>query len=231
MRVRNPLYVKLGFVLLIIGLVGLALPFISFGLSEDYVLLQKVAEQKQEQNFQDQYINQTFPILSPTSSDQQNRGSSISKSNQNDLKEIGTTARLDPNLVNISNRLVIPGIKVDMPLFESTNASILLKGGWVFPSTSTPDQGHNTVIFGHRFRFLPPITNTFYSLDKVQIGDTFTVAWKGVIYSYKITEKKIIEPTDFSVLNQTSESEITLITCAPLFSTKQRLVIVGTLIK
>ena len=206
MKIRNPIYVRLGTILLIIGIFGLALPFISFGLSEDYAMLQQVAEQKQEHNFQDQVIQD--PTVAPT-----------------------PTSRPDPNHVNVSDRLVIPGIKVDMPIFESTNAGILLKGGWVFPNTSTPDKGRNTVIFGHRFRYLPPITNTFYSLDKVEVEDTFTIAWKGVIYSYKITEKKIIEPTDFSVLNQNSESKITLITCAPLFSTKQRLVVIGTLVK
>ena len=197
MSIQKPLYVKIGFVFLAVGLFGLILPFVSFGLSEDYILLQEVAEQKQQQNLQE-----SKPTVSP-----------------------------DLNLSNIKDRLVIAKTGIDMPIFVSTNADTLLKGGWVFPGPSEPGQVGNTVIFGHRFRYLPPISNTFYSLDKIEIGDTFTVAWKGQVYNYIVKEKKIIEPTDFSVLNQTpGKSEITLITCAPLFSTKQRLVIVGDLI-
>lgn len=200
----------MGLVFLAVGLAGLALPFISFGLSEDYAILQNIAEQKEAQSFQDQFIAQGQGEASPIPVE---------------------TVRPDPNLVNVSDRLIIPKIGVDMPIFGSDSANTLLKGGWVFPGTARPGQPGNSVIFGHRFRFLPPITNTFYSLDKIQIGDTFTVAWQGKAYNYRVKDKKIIEPTDFSVLNQGIESEMTLITCAPLFSTKQRLVVVGELIQ
>ena len=50
-------------------------------------------------------------------------------------------------------------------------------------------------------------------------------------YKYKTVEKKIIEPTDFSVTQPTEGAYLTLITCAPLFSTKQRLVVVGELLE
>jgi LPXTG-site transpeptidase (sortase) family protein len=212
MKARNPFYVKLGLIFIVVGLSGLVLPFISFGLSEDYILLQEIAEQKQASGlFGDQFINQSLgtessgPLPTPTT-------------------------HPDPNLTNIKDRLVIPKIGVDMPIFGGDSANLLLKGGWVFPGTSRPGQKGNSVIFGHRFRFLPPITNTFYSLDKIEIGDTFSVAWQGKVYSYRIKEKKIIEPNDFSVLDQGSELEMTLVTCAPLFSTKQRLVVIGELI-
>ncbi len=127
----------------------------------------------------------------------------------------------------IPNRLTIPKIGVNMPLFTGTNANILLKGGWMFPNTSTPDLGGNTVIFGHRFRYLPPISNTLYNLDKMKIGDEFSIAWKGTTYRYRVRTTKIIEPTDFSVLAPSDTPILTLITCAPLFSTKQRLVVIA----
>ncbi len=117
-----------------------------------------------------------------------------------------------------------------MPIFESDDADVLVKGGWIFPGTSTPEYASNTVIFGHRFRYLPPVSNTFYALDKIRAGDEIKVSWKGTTYTYRTTEIKIIEPTDFSVLNSTDKATITLITCAPLFSTKQRLVVIAELI-
>ena len=125
------------------------------------------------------------------------------------------------------NRLRIDTIGVNMPLIESRDVTALNKGGWIFPNTSTPDKGGNTVIFGHRFRYLPPISNTFYALDKINIGDTFDVRWNDEQITYKVTEIKTIEPTDWSVVEQTENPRITLITCAPLFSTRYRLVVVG----
>lgn len=208
MAKRNPKLITGGLLFIIAGFLGLALPFISFSLSDDYAILQKKAGENSSESLNDQFISQSHgekPAPVPTN-------------------------RPDPNLTNIPDRLLMPQIGVSMPIFESDSANTLLKGGWIFPGTSTPDKGGNTVIFGHRFRYLPPISNTFYSLDKINIGDVFTVAWKGKLYTYKVKEKKIIEPTDFSVLNKTSGPEITLITCAPLFSTKQRLVVVGTLV-
>lgn len=209
MSARNYNFIKIGGLFLVIGATGLSLPFISFGLSDDYAILQTIAEEKNSQSFDDQFISE-------------NQGATVLPI---------PTIRPDPNLIHIPDRLLIPQIGISMPIFESDSANTLLKGGWIFPGTSAPDRGGNTVIFGHRFRYLPPISNTFYSLDKLNIGDTFTAVWKGKIYTYKVKEKKVIEPTDFSVLDQSKESEITLITCAPLFSTKQRLVVIASLVE
>jgi sortase A len=126
------------------------------------------------------------------------------------------------------NRLIIPEIGVDMPIAQNENA--LERGGWVFPDASTPDGGGNTVIFGHRFKYLPPLSNTFYQLDRVKTGDTFSLSWQGKIYNYRITEMKIIRPEDLSVLSREGTARVSLITCTPLFSSKQRLVITGELL-
>ncbi|MFH1769600.1 MAG: sortase [Parcubacteria group bacterium] len=126
-----------------------------------------------------------------------------------------------------TSRLKISKIGVDMPIFESEDASVLKDGGWVFPGTSTPDKGANSVIFGHRFKYRPPLSNTFYNLDKVINGDRITITWAGEMYEYEISEIKIIEPTDLSILDSTKKDQITLVTCAPLFSTAQRLVVIA----
>jgi len=210
-EIKKLLYIKIGLAFLAVGLTGLVLPFISFGVSEDYVILQTIAQERREEgavSIQDRSVIQSEAVEYP----------------------ISLSVKPDLNLSDIEDRLVISVAKIDMPIFESDSVNTLLKGGWIFPGTARPGQIGNSVIFGHRFRYLPPITNTFYSLDKVELGDVFVVSWQGRVFRYQVTEKNIIEPTDFSVLNQTDESRITLITCAPLFSTKQRLVIVGILV-
>ncbi|MEK7151282.1 MAG: sortase [Patescibacteria group bacterium] len=130
----------------------------------------------------------------------------------------------------IQNRLIVKSAGVNMPIFLSTNEKVLLKGGWMYSGNSTPDKGGNTVIFGHRWLYKPPIQNTFYNLNKTKIGDKFSISWNGTTYNYQVSDIKIIEPTEISILNPTDSAQVTLITCTPLFSTKQRLVVIGKLI-
>ena len=143
---------------------------------------------------------------------------------------VETPKPFDPNRPSVKNRLIIPKAGVDMPIYKSENSNVLTKGGWIFPGTSTPYDVGNTVIFGHRFRYLPPISNTFYNLDKIEIGDEFQIRWQDKIYRYRVVQIKVIEPTDLSVLAPSDTPIVTLITCAPLFSTKQRLVVIAELI-
>lgn len=136
------------------------------------------------------------------------------------------------NKVPDENRVVIPKINVDMKIIEGTNEKVALnQGAWHMPNTSTPDKGGNTVITGHRFKYKPPSKETFYLLDKLQVGDEIIVYWDKKEYDYKIKETKVVEKTAVEVLYNTSDPVITLITCTPLFTTKQRLVVIGGLIE
>ena len=192
---------------MLIGAGGFLFPFLPFWFSNDLNYLEYVAQATES------------PTLSATAS------SSFSV-----VPTPTPSASFNPSYPAVRNRLVIGKIGVNMPLFVSNNGNTLLKGGWVFPNTSTPDVGGNTVIFGHRFRYLPPISNTFYKLDKIKIGDEFSITWKGTTYRYRVRETKIIEPTDLSVMKTSETPIVTLITCAPLFSTKQRLVVIADLL-
>ena len=56
------------------------------------------------------------------------------------------------------------------------------------------------------------------------------VYWKGKKYTYKIKEQKVVPPTATEVLHQPSDkSIITLMTCTPVGTNKNRLILVGEL--
>ena len=99
------------------------------------------------------------------------------------------------------------------------------------PESSTPDKGGNTVITGHRFKYLPPNNLTFFLFDKLAKDDIISVIWRGKNYFYKIKETKIIKPPELSILKPTDASTLTLYTCDPVYSQKNRLVVIGELIK
>jgi sortase A len=121
------------------------------------------------------------------------------------------------------NRLIIPQIKVDTEVFEGTEA-VLNYGAWRRPNTSTPDRGGNTVITAHRFLYTSG-GNTFYHLDKLQIGQEFSVYWKQVEYKYRVYEKFEVYPNQVEIEDNTKNDILTLYTCTPLWTSEKRLVV------
>ncbi len=129
------------------------------------------------------------------------------------------------------NRLVIPSIGVNMPIFEGPTQKTLDRGGiWHIPNTSDPIKGGNMVLSGHRWQYLPPSSTTLYLLDKVKLGEPIIVYWHGQEYDYSVSDREIVNPNRTDIQNDTLQPRLTIFTCTPLFSTKQRLVLLGQLI-
>jgi LPXTG-site transpeptidase (sortase) family protein len=128
------------------------------------------------------------------------------------------------------NRLVVPQIDVDGPLLEGTSVNLLEKGIWRRPKSSTPDQGSNTVLVAHRFLYTSG-PNTFYHLDKLKVGDEFTIYWDHKKYTYKVYETKTVPPTAFEIEAPTKDSVVTLWTCTPIFTATNRLVVRAKLLE
>jgi LPXTG-site transpeptidase (sortase) family protein len=124
------------------------------------------------------------------------------------------------------NRLVIPKIGVNMRILEGKNESVLWRGAWHIPGTSTPDKGGNTVISGHRWQYRAG-SNTLYLADRVKKGDLMVVYWNGKARKYRVTETKLVNPDAGYIQAPSAKPRITVYTCAPLFSTKYRLVLIG----
>lgn len=126
---------------------------------------------------------------------------------------------------NQPNRLTIPEIGIDHVIHEGTGVQTLSKGIWRRPQTSTPDKGGNTVLVAHRFTYNAPAV--FYHLDKLKAGGTITVRWHDTHYTYRIRETKIVEPDQIQIENNTREPILTLYTCTPMWTARQRLVVIA----
>lgn len=127
------------------------------------------------------------------------------------------------------NRLVIPSIQLDEEIHDGKYANTLNKGLWRRPHTSTPDQGGNTVVVGHRFTYSKP--GTFFHLDKVKEGDRFSLYWQGKEYIYQVDNVEVVSPLALEIEKPTEQPMLTLYTCTPVWSAKQRLVIQARLIE
>lgn len=130
------------------------------------------------------------------------------------------------------NRVIIPKIGVNAPIVVTDNADYgLSQGAWLVPNTSTPDKGGNTVITGHRFKYLPPHNLTFYLFHKLEAGDLVSIVWKERDYLYRVKETRIVADTEVSILNHTDEPTLTMFTCHPIYSIEKRLVIISELVE
>jgi len=137
--------------------------------------------------------------------------------------EVGSSV---DNPIPKDNRLVIPSIGINEPILESNNIGIINNGGtWRRPKSSTPDQNGNTVIVVHRF--FGSNTSTFYNLDKVEKGQKLAIYWKGQEILYEVAEIKIVDATAVEIESQTSQRQLTIYTCHPIWTAKQRLVLVA----
>jgi LPXTG-site transpeptidase (sortase) family protein len=126
------------------------------------------------------------------------------------------------------HHLIIPAMQLDAEVFDGTSIYTLNKGLWHRPNSSTPGQGGNTVIAGHRFTYTNP-QGILYYLNKVQVGDDIGVYWDGTRYLYKVSEVKVVEPTAVEIEDNTPDARLTIYTCTPLWSPHQRLVVIAEL--
>jgi sortase A len=107
-------------------------------------------------------------------------------------------------------RISIPKINLTAVVVEGVSRKQLLLGPGHIKDTPPPGETGNSVISAHRDTFFRHI----YELNK---GDIITVERNGMTYNYKVTGKKVTDPSDVSVLKQTSEPQLTLITCYPTY--------------
>lgn len=123
-------------------------------------------------------------------------------------------------------KIKIPKIGVDKVVVEGVDDESLKKGPGHYPETAFPGKAGNAVVSGHRTTYGSP----FYRLDELKPGDEIIMEdTAGTPHKYKVTEKKIVLPTDLSVVVPSTDARLTLTTCHPRFSAKQRLIIVAAL--
>jgi LPXTG-site transpeptidase (sortase) family protein len=131
----------------------------------------------------------------------------------------------------VQNSLVVPAMLLNTPILEGPvwkEYTTLNQGVWRWPDGSTPDKGGNTILIGHRFTYTDP-RGIFYELNKVVVGDQIGVFWSGKEYLYTTANVSTVSPSNTTILNQTTQPELTLYTCTPTWNPRYRLVVVANL--
>lgn len=123
-------------------------------------------------------------------------------------------------------RIEISSIGLDWTVVEGVGRADLRKGAGHMPDTAMPGQPGNAVISGHRTTYGAP----FGELGKTHQGDLITVTTATGSHVYQIVEKRVVEPNETWVTGQWEGSWLTLTTCHPKFSSRQRLIVFARLV-
>ena len=131
-----------------------------------------------------------------------------------------------PRTVNVPGEAVailrIPEIELNYVVVEGTDTESLKKGPGHYDWTSYPWEDTGRVaIAGHRTTYGAP----FWSLNELEPGDRIVLATEYGIFNYRVTESRIILPSQAAVLHETENPTLVLTTCNPRFSAAERLVV------
>jgi LPXTG-site transpeptidase (sortase) family protein len=129
----------------------------------------------------------------------------------------------NPAVSQTLTKLSIPRIKLEDVVLEGVSDRSLMLGPAHLAASVEPGSPGNAVIAGHRDSF-------FRRIHKLRYGDSIFVTRGERKFRYLVRSKRVVQPTDLSVIQPSSESELTLITCYPTHAVgpaPQRLIIVA----
>ena len=148
---------------------------------------------------------------------------------------------LDPTItqtISADPRLIIPKLNIDVPIrfgVELDDVMSAMNDGVahyrIAGASAYPGQVGNFIITGHSAGDVyssNPYKYIFSGLERLEEGDLIYVNYESVRYTYQVTQKEVVEPTNVGALVVTTDKPlITLVTCTPLGTSRYRLLVTG----
>lgn len=153
---------------------------------------------------------------------------------------------LSLDITPYENRVVIPAMWKNIPLLDVNKKSAKdvkeleqifmkdLENGIIrYPGSALPWENGNTFIFGHSSNF-PwakwDYNDVFANLDVLKFRDEIIVYYGQKKYVYEVMTKKVIHPGNVKILKRDMwKNEVTLMTCFPVGTTLNRLIVIWSL--
>ena len=123
--------------------------------------------------------------------------------------------------------LRIPRLDLRTVVVRGTAAEDLREGPGLLDSAPLPGQGGTTAVAGHRTTYGAP----FRRLDALRRGDAMTMRLPYGTFHYAVEGRRIVAPTDLSVVRRVGHDRLVLSACHPLFSAARRIVVVARLVR
>ncbi len=146
---------------------------------------------------------------------------------------------IDPTVsgeVSADPRLIIPKLNVDVPVHFGIQLSEVMSAMnngvahyRIAGASAYPGEIGNTVITGHsagdvyssnQYKYI------FSGLERLEDGDLIYINYNSVRYTYQVTKKEVVEPSNVAALVVATDKPIlTLVTCTPLGTSRYRLLV------
>jgi sortase A len=123
--------------------------------------------------------------------------------------------------------LRVPRVGLEAVVFSGIDRETLKKGPGLMPGTPMPGQPGNSVISGHRTTYGRP----FYNFDLLQPGDRIEIETAIGVHVYEVRDTFIVAPDEVWVAEDKPGGWLTLTTCNPRFSARERLIISAELVE
>jgi len=143
------------------------------------------------------------------------------------LPEIAPPAPSAPD-----NRLKIAKLDLDAPVIWNVPEDQVideLKNGVVhYDGTTTPGSGGNIFLVGHSSNYFwikSDYNQIFALLDKLEKGDRVEVRFRNRSYFYNVIETKTVSPKQVEYLKSANHELLTLMTCWPIGTSLERLIV------
>jgi len=151
------------------------------------------------------------------------------------IDEVDTGGAIQAVDFGPDNMLYIPKIGVTAPIIFPTTTNEwellqILKSGVIhYPQTVEFDEVGNVAITGHssNYWWIQSDYNAIFSLlPELRPGDEAMVVYKGRKYTYRVTDSFVVNPWEAApYIAPTQKPILTLITCVPVGTNWQRLVV------
>jgi LPXTG-site transpeptidase (sortase) family protein len=106
--------------------------------------------------------------------------------------------------------LTVDRLNIVAPVFVGTDSNTLDRGVGVIETGPMPGEVGNIALSAHRDSFFRP-------LKDIELGDEITLHTLDGELKFQVSEIKIVDALDISVLDATSTTVLTLITCYPFY--------------
>jgi sortase A len=153
---------------------------------------------------------------------------------------VTTAPPLPPELLpregEATGRVVIEAIGLDWVFVEGVSVADLKLGPGHYPETPLPGQAGNAAMAGHRTTYGAP----FNRVDELAPGDEIVVTTVQGTFTYEVRRTEVVSPSEVAVLGgdhwdfdgdpATVENTLTLTSCHPKYSARQRMIVAAELV-
>lgn len=132
-----------------------------------------------------------------------------------------------PKRGEVFGKIVISSLNKELPIIEGSDEAELAKGVGHYIGSVLPGETDNSVLAGHR-------DTVFRGLGEIKIDDLIEITTSAGIFIYKVSNTKIVNSDDRTVIVPYDRAILTLVTCYPfdyIGNAPQRFIVTAELVE